>query len=140
MDSWTVLLDDIITALPPQRRDKIDARAALLIAEQEAALLFQEVAEAALRDLQATCGLTAERVAELLGLGDADHSGLEGEADVSFSKLRDEIAAMGGSLDLVVRLPDKPPVSLASLLSPEAKGREPLRRSSDKPRATRRPA
>jgi hypothetical protein len=59
MDSWTVLLDDIITALPPQRRDKIDARADLLIAEQEAALLFQEYAEAALQDLEETCGLTA---------------------------------------------------------------------------------
>lgn len=133
-------LDEIISAFPPQRRAKIEERADTLIAEQEAALLYREFAKEALRDLQETCELTAERIAELLGVGSADDSRHEGQADISFSKLRDEIAAMGGFLDLVIRLPDKPPVSLSSLLSPEAKRREPLRRSSDKPRATRRPA
>ncbi len=133
-------LDDIISALPAQRRAKIEERAAVLILEQEAALLYRELTEEALRDLQETCELSAERIAELLGVGDVDDSRPEAQADISFSKLRDDIAAMGGFLDLVVRLPDKPPLSLASLLSPEAKRRAPLRRSLEKSHATRHPA
>lgn len=133
-------LDEIISALSAQRRAKIEERAAVLILEQETALLYREFTEEALRDLQEACELTAERIAELLGVGDEDVFRPGGQADISFSKLRDEIATMGGFLDLVVRLPDKPPVSLSSLLSPEAKRRKLLPKSSDKSRATRRPA
>jgi hypothetical protein len=62
MSCWLMANDSRssdLTSVGLRLSDKIDARADLLIAEQEAALLFQEFAEAALQDLQETCGLTA---------------------------------------------------------------------------------
>lgn len=67
-------LDDIISALPAQRRATIEARAAVLIPEQKAPLLPSALTGEASRDLQETSELTAERIAELSGVGDEDMS------------------------------------------------------------------
>jgi DNA-binding XRE family transcriptional regulator len=97
-------LQEIMNSLPAERRAKIDARAEALIAE-----------EMTLRDLRKAQDLTQERMAELLGVGQESISRLEGRADMLLSTLRGYITAMGGSLDLVVRFPDRPAVSLSAL-------------------------
>jgi transcriptional regulator with XRE-family HTH domain len=101
-------LREIMNSLPPERRAKIEARAEALIAE-----------EMTLRDLRKAQDLTQERMAELLGVGQDNISRLEGRADMLLSTLRSYIAAMGGSLDLIVRFPDRPAVSLSALFTPD---------------------
>ena len=101
-------LNDMMTSLPAQRREKIQARADELIAE-----------EMTLRDLCKARNLTQKRMAEMLGVGQDNISRLEGRTDMLLSTLRGYVAAMGGSLDLIVRFPDRPPVSLATLFGEE---------------------
>ncbi|MGB5830560.1 MAG: helix-turn-helix transcriptional regulator [Thiohalocapsa sp.] len=97
-------LKDVMNGLPEERRAKIMARADALIAE-----------EMTLKDLRKAKDLTQERMAELLGVGQDNISRLEGRTDMLLSTLRSYITAMGGSLDLIVRFPDRPDVSLSAL-------------------------
>ena len=115
-------LTDVMNALPAKRRAKIEARAEELIAE-----------EMTLRDLRKAQDLTQERMAELLGVGQDNISRLEGRADMLLSTLRSYVTAMGGSLDLIVRFPDRPAVSLSALFRKEepAKGKSRQKRSAD---------
>ncbi len=97
-------LKDVMNKLPAERRAKIEARAAELIAEEKT-----------LRDLRKALDLTQERMAELLGVGQDNISRLESRTDMLLSTLRSYVVAMGGSLDLIVRFPDRPDVSLTAL-------------------------
>ena len=110
-------LKDVMNTLPAERRAKIEARADELIAE-----------EMTLRDLRKAQDLTQERMAELLGVGQDNISRLEGRADMLLSTLRSYVTAMGGSLDLIVRFPDRPAVSLSALFSKEEEKGKPRRR------------
>ncbi len=123
-------LKDVVNTLPAKRRAKIEARAEELIAE-----------EMTLRDLRKARDLTQKRVAELLGVGQDNISRLESRADMLLSTLRNYVAAMGGSLDLTVRFPDRPAVSLSALFGKEeqAKGK-PRRKHSADNRAEHYPA
>ncbi|MCB2263234.1 MAG: helix-turn-helix domain-containing protein [Candidatus Thiosymbion ectosymbiont of Robbea hypermnestra] len=116
-------LQDAMNALSADRRTKVETRAKALIAE-----------EMTLRDLRRAQDLTQECMAELLGVGQDNISRLEGRADMLLSTLRGYIAAMGGSLDLIVRFPDRPAVSLAALFGNEekAKGKARRKRTVDK--------
>jgi transcriptional regulator with XRE-family HTH domain len=115
-------LKDLMNALPPDRRVRIEKRADALIAE-----------EMTLRDLRKAQDLTQERMAELLGVGQDNISRLEGRADMLLSTLRSYVAAMGGSLDLIVRFPDRPAVSLSALFGTEdrAKGQSRGKRAAE---------
>ena len=104
-------LKDVMNTLPAARRTMIEARAEELIAE-----------EMTLRDLRKAQDLTQDRMAELMGVGQDNISRLEGRADMRVSTLRSYVAAMGGSLDLMIRFPDRPAVSLSSLF-----GKDPTR-------------
>jgi transcriptional regulator with XRE-family HTH domain len=99
-------LTDVMNTLPEERRARVQARADRLIAE-----------EMTLRDLRRARDLTQVRMAELLGVGQDNISRLEGRADMLLSTLRSYVQAMGGSLDLVARFPDRPDVSLSGLFS-----------------------
>ena len=103
-------LKDIIDGLPVDRRARVEARSKELIAE-----------EMTLRDLRKAQELTQERMAELLGIGQDSISRLESRTDMLVSTLRSYVAAMGGSLELVVRFRDRPPVSLPTLFGKEDK-------------------
>lgn len=100
-------LQSVLDALPAERRAKIEARADALIAE-----------EMTLRDLRKAHDLTQVRMAELLDIGQDSVCRLEQRADLLLSTLRGYIDAMGGSLDLVVRFPDRPPVRLGGFTLP----------------------
>lgn len=92
-------LNEIMQKLPPERVQKIEARANELIAEHMT-----------LRDIRKARELTQERMAELLGIRQDSISKLEKRTDQLHSTLRSYLDAMGGSLQLVVEFPDRPPV------------------------------
>ena len=100
----TIKLNEIMQTLPNERRDKIEARAAELIAEHMT-----------LRDVRKARELTQERMAELLGIRQDSVSKFEKRTDLLLSTLRSYINAMGGELQLVVEFPDRPPVVLTGL-------------------------
>jgi len=110
-------LKDVMNTLPVERRAKIKARAEELIAE-----------ELTLQDLRKAQDLTQERMAELLGVGQDNISRLEGRTDMLLSTLRSYVTAMGGSLDLIVRFPDRPSVALSALFGKGEEGKAKPRR------------
>jgi transcriptional regulator with XRE-family HTH domain len=115
-------LKDIMNGLTAERREKIEARAEELIAE-----------EMTLRVLRKAQDLTQERMAELLGVGQDNISRLESRTDMLLSTLRSYVTAMGGSLDLIVSFPDRPAVALSALFGKEevTKGKSRRRQSAE---------
>ena len=100
----TTTLNDMMERLPAERRQKVEARAEELVAK-----------ELTLRDLRKAHDLTQERMAELLDIGQDSVSRLEKRSDLLLSTLRSYVSAMGGTLDLVARFPDRPSVVLSGL-------------------------
>ncbi|MBL8178891.1 MAG: XRE family transcriptional regulator [Bryobacterales bacterium] len=99
-------LDEKFSELGPQRRKRVEARAAALIAE-----------EMTLRELRQARRLTQKRMAEKLHIGQEGVSRLEQRSDLLISTLRGYIEAMGGSLSIVAQFPDRKPIVLAGLAS-----------------------
>ena len=106
-----------IKSLSANRRKKIEARAAELIAE-----------EMSLRDLREALTLTQQRIADTLGIGQDSVSRLEKRSDLLLSTLRSYIEAMGGRLSLIAEFPDREPISLSGLTTMETKPITPRRR------------
>ena len=100
----TVNLDDRIARLDPDRRRRVEERAAELIAE-----------EMTLRELRKARRLTQARVAAELSISQDGVSRLEQRSDILLSTLRRTVEAMGGSLSLIARFPDRPPVELSGI-------------------------
>ena len=115
-------LKAMMDRLPADRRERVKARAEELIAE-----------ELTLRDLRKAHDLTQERMAELLDIGQDSVSRLEQRSDLLLSTLRSYVNAMGGSLELIARFPDRPAVILSGLagLSKEEK-RAPRKKTAPK--------
>jgi DNA-binding XRE family transcriptional regulator len=103
-------LEDKLARLPRDRRAKVDARAAELIAE-----------EMTLRDLRRALDRTQVHMARELGVKQETVSRLEKRSDMLLSTLRSYVEAMGGELDLLAKFPDGPPVRLRTLASVLAK-------------------
>ena len=97
-------VNDVIAKLDPERRRRIEERAAELIAE-----------EMTLRELRKARQLTQARVAAELGISQDGVSRLEQRSDLLLSTLRKTVEAMGGSLSLVAKFPDRPPVELSGI-------------------------
>ena len=94
-------VDESIAKLDPDQRRKVDERAAEAISE-----------ELTLRELRKARQLTQARVAEELGITQDGVSRLEQRSDLLLSTLRKTVEAMGGSLSLIARFPDRQPVEL----------------------------
>lgn len=94
-------LDEVMQALPAERRDTIEQRAAVLIEQQ-----------LTLQALRKQLNLTQEALAALMQTNQANVSKVEKRSDMLISTLRGYIEAMGGSLELVARLPGREPVAL----------------------------
>jgi DNA-binding XRE family transcriptional regulator len=93
-------LDDIMAALPKQRRSAIENRAMEL---------------ATLKDLRHASEKTQKELAELLGVGQDTISRLEKRSDMLLSTLRHYVESMGGELELVAQFPNRPPVVIKHL-------------------------
>ena len=90
-------VEDVIARLDPAERRKVEEMAAELIAE-----------EMTLRELRKARHLTQVSVARELGIGQDGVSRLEQRSDILLSTLRRTVEAMGGSLSLMARFPDRP--------------------------------
>ncbi len=97
-----VKLEQMIDRMPADRRRKVEARAAELIAE-----------EMSLRDLRKALGKTQVAVAKKLGMKQENVSRLEQRADVLLSTLDGYLNALGGRLRLVAEFRGRAPVTLA---------------------------
>ena len=102
-------LEQIMAALPAKRRATIEARAAEL---------------ATLKDLRQAVAQTQEELAATLGVGQDTISRLEKRSDMLLSTLRRYIEAMGGKLELVAKLPDRPPMVIDHLAGETSARRE----------------
>lgn len=100
----TVTLRAMMAELDPERRRKIEDRAAELITE-----------EMTLRELRMARQLTQVSVARELGISQDGVSRLEQRSDLLLSTLRRTVKAMGGSLSLIATFPDQPPVELPGI-------------------------
>ena len=97
-------VNDVVAGLDPTRRRRVEERAAEFIAE-----------EMTLRELRKARQLTQARVAAELGISQDGVSRLEQRSDLLLSTLRRAVEAMGGSLSLVARFPDRPPIELSGI-------------------------
>lgn len=89
-------LKEKLAALPAERRRKVEARAAELIAE-----------EMSLRELRQALGQTQAKIAADLGVGQDTVSRYEQRSDMLLSTLREYIGKMGGELVLTARFPNR---------------------------------
>lgn len=105
-------LERIRKELGPARRKKVEARAAELIAE-----------EMTLQELRRARSLTQVRMARKLGVSQDGISKLEKRSDLLLSTLRKTVEAMGGSLSLVAKFPDRNPVVLSGIAEDEPRWR-----------------
>lgn len=97
-------LDDVLQGLPTERRERLEQLGSERLEEYRT-----------LQDLRKARDLTQVRMAETLGVKQENISRLEKRSDLLLSTLRSYVGAMGGTLELVARFPDRHPVVLSSL-------------------------
>ena len=97
-------LNEIIAGLPADEQAAIEAR------YQE---LRQEVES--LRELRQIAGKAQEDIASALNIKQPSVSKIEKQADMYLSTLRSYVEAIGGKLELTVKLPSHPALHLHSL-------------------------
>jgi hypothetical protein len=95
---------EIIAELPPERQAAIEARFRELKQEVEG-----------LRELRELAGKAQADVASALNIKQPSVSKIEKQADMYLSTLRGYVEAVGGKLELTVKLPSCPPLHLRSL-------------------------
>ncbi len=113
-------LNEVLDALTPAQRARVEARAQTLIEE-----------ELTLRDLRHAQHLTQERMAELLGVEQENISRIERRSNLLLSTLTSYVEAMGGKLRLIAEFPDRKPVAVALGDLSENPPVKPRRRSRD---------
>jgi transcriptional regulator with XRE-family HTH domain len=97
-------VDEVMDALPKRRRQRIDARYRELKDQVES-----------LRELRKAAGKAQADIATALRIKQPSVSKLEKQTDMYLSTLRNYIEAIGGELDLVVRLPARRAIRLRRL-------------------------
>ena len=97
-------VDDVIASLDPAERRKVEKMASEFIAE-----------EMTLRELRKARELTQVSIARQLGVSQDVVSRMEQRSDLLLSTLRRTVEAMGGTLSLVARFPDRAPVELSGI-------------------------
>jgi len=100
----SVNANEVMKKLSPERRKKIEARAAELIAE-----------EMTLQQLRKALELTQVHLAKKLHISQVGISRLEQQSDLLISTLRKTVRAMGGNLCLLAEFPGRPPVMLSGI-------------------------
>ena len=72
-----------------------------------------------LHEMRKARRLTQVNLARELGIGQDGISRMEQRSDPLLSTLRKTVEAMGGSLSLIARFPDRPPVEIAGIAETE---------------------
>src|SRR5271154_2272264 len=90
-------LNEVIASLPKAERDRIEVRARELVAE-----------EMSLQKLRKAMNKTQVSLAKRLKVGQDTVSKIETRADMLISTLRGYLKAMGGDLELIARVPERP--------------------------------
>lgn len=113
-------LDQVMAGLSPERRDRVEKRYRELREEVEG-----------LRELRELAGKAQAEVASALNIKQPSVSKVEKQADMYLSTLRGYVEAVGGKLELIVRLPNRPALRLDHLgdgVAPRAPARTTGRR------------
>ena len=97
-------LDEVIDALPKSRRARIDRRYRELRDEVES-----------LQQLRRAAGRAQTDIAAALRIKQPSVSKIEKQTDLYLSTLRSYVEALGGKLELVVRLPAHRPLRIRQL-------------------------
>jgi DNA-binding XRE family transcriptional regulator len=97
-------LDEIVAGLPAEEQAAIEARYRELRQEVES-----------LRELRRIAGKAQADIARALGIKQPSVSKIEKQADMYLSTLRAYVEAVGGELELTVRLPKRPALKLSGL-------------------------
>jgi predicted transcriptional regulator len=97
-------LQDVLSALPPERLAEIDRRFDELVNEVES-----------LKELRRISEISQVKIAESLKISQPAVSKIEKQTDMYLSTLRNYVEAMGGELDVIIRLPNRGPVKIKSL-------------------------
>ena len=87
--------NELRAAMSPESQARADAKAEVMLVAIE------------LRDLLRDRGMTQEQLAEQLDLAQGNVSRILRRTDMHVSTLRDVIEAMGGSLEITARFPDR---------------------------------
>lgn len=123
-------LDEVVAGLPEARRARVEARAEELREEVES-----------LGELRRLAGKAQVEIASALNVRQPSVSKIEKQTDMYLSTLRSYVEAVGGQLELIVKLPSHPPLRLERIadVAPRAEagaGKAAKRRS--KPKAVAR--
>ena len=103
-------VEDVIAGLDPAEHRKVEELATEFIAQ-----------EMTLRELRKARRLTQVSVARELGVSQDAVSRMEQRSDLLLSTLRRTVEAIGGSLSLIARFPDRPPVELSGIAERRAR-------------------
>ena len=108
-----VSVDDVMDALPKDRRRAVEKRGGELLAKVEQRLTLAE--------LRKGRKLSQAKMAQKLGIGQMQISRLEQRRDPRLSTIQRTVAAMGGHLTLIATFPDQEPVILMPVRSADGK-------------------
>lgn len=97
-------LEEIMATLPEDRRARVEARGAELLAEVQG-----------LKELRKIAGKTQKAVADKLHIKQPGVHQVEQQADLYLSTLTRYVEAVGGTVELRVTLPEAGPVILTGL-------------------------
>jgi hypothetical protein len=124
-------LAEVMDALPTDRRERVEARYRELKDEVES-----------LRQLRKVAGKAQTDIAAALHIKQPSVSKIESQADMYLSTLRSYVEAIGGELELIVRLPSRPAMRLQRLAdvftTPRTEARPRAARPSTVKRASKR--
>jgi DNA-binding XRE family transcriptional regulator len=101
MRKYTTLSEEL-NPLPPERRAAIDARVSQIRLE-----------EITLRHLREKLGLSQSELADRLETQQPAISKLEPRQNLELNTLRSVVNALGGTIEIIVRVPDKEPILLS---------------------------
>jgi DNA-binding XRE family transcriptional regulator len=99
-----VPLKEVLEALSPKRRASLDRRFKELVNEVES-----------LKELRRLSAKSQAKIAKTLKISQPAVSKIEKQTDMYLSTLRGYVEAIGGELDVIVRLPNRGPVRVRSL-------------------------
>ena len=102
--TMVITLKEVLDSLPAERRTEIDRRYEELLNEVES-----------LKELRRLSKRSQAKVAEVLKISQPAVSKIEKQTDMYLSTLRSYVEAVGGEMDIVIRLPNRGPVKVKSL-------------------------